>query len=375
MFGTSWFVTKSSKQGNDQSTEPGTEVRVSTEATDLQDTPVNGPQTEDAATAAALEEAQIYASLDYPPDLEVPQVSEPYSVEPLAKPEAPPPSQSQSQSPPQPSSSSSQNNRIYDPFTGAPIGDLRPLPSTSLSDPPESSREDLWSHLASIRLLESQIATMHVQMEGIGLNDPAKAGLNKAGKKRVVAERIVSTTMRLKDRESVWDTEGEPDTEGEDEENKKRDRDEEFEKLADRFTGRKEAIDGIMNKLDELSQALTAFHALEPPTMDLFTNSRNNTNQTERTTSPSIPQLATTSQSMPVPASTAQPSLTPPIPSASTPVPSNPQLDKADTVSLPTQPSDTKPAPMNIPAPLLTRLGEDRHHLMESPASTNMSLP
>ncbi|THH09138.1 hypothetical protein EW146_g8782, partial [Bondarzewia mesenterica] len=86
--------------------------------------------------------------------------------------------------------------------------------------------------------------------------------------------------------------EGEGVGEGEEaEEGRRKEREGDFEKTEKRFEVRKEEIDGIMVKLDALSQALTTFHALETPTVDYLTSSRSNTTS-------SIPPPTSTASSM-----------------------------------------------------------------------------
>lgn len=105
-------------------------------------------------------------------------------------------------------------DNVYDPFTGQSIGNYVP------GDYPESE-DDLWTHLKRIRDLQSQIAMMHSQMEGLGTNDRS-----------------------LRVEQSIGDDEAMNF-----EEDAKEAKKEEFQKLADRFSGRKDAIDAIMNKV------------------------------------------------------------------------------------------------------------------------------
>ncbi|KZT30900.1 hypothetical protein NEOLEDRAFT_1174260 [Neolentinus lepideus HHB14362 ss-1] len=242
---------------------------------------------------------------------------------------------------------------IYDPFTGAALGTIHAPESTVLEDP-EATRDQLWSHLSQIRELQSDIAAMHVAMEKIGQPDGKR---NRKGK----AERIATAASRLRERESVWDTEGEGETEPEldTDKEKKKAKDEEFDRLADRFTGRKEAINEIMNKLDKLSQAVTEFHALREPSID-FSASHTNTATTDPTptTSP-VAHSATGAASPPsVPVdltedifSTSKP------PTRSDDCPSNAapssHTDMSSQLGI-----ETKPAKLPLPI-LLTQLGDD----------------
>lgn len=142
---------------------------------------------------------------------------------------------------------------VYDPFTGQNIGNYVP------GDYPESE-DDLWTHLKRIRDLQSQIAMMHSQMEGLGTTD---------------------RTLRVE--QSIGDDEAMNF-----EEDAKEAKKEEFQKLADRFSGRKDAIDAIMNKvslkeaiaryctelsepgqLEKLSHAINDFHSTREPVFRL----------------------------------------------------------------------------------------------------------
>ena len=154
---------------------------------------------------------------------------------------SPPPSQAQtglrsaSASP-----HSAQNDPIYDPFTGALAGVMMsPVHdhegSQAMSDADfDQTRDELWAHLARIRELQSEIAGMHLKMEGIGSND-ARSARRTAGATRRPTEE--------------WDDPGEA------EEQRKAARDAEFATLAETFRGRRVAIDGIMSKVSAFSGA------------------------------------------------------------------------------------------------------------------------
>ncbi|KAI0673398.1 hypothetical protein C8Q78DRAFT_1076416 [Trametes maxima] len=194
---------------------------------------------------------------------------------------------------------------LTDPFSGLPVGVMVPRRSdreqsreatAAASQQFEHSREELWSRLATIRELQSKVAGMHVQMEGTGLND-----LRGAKRAAGVAGRVHSDTIHVGE---DWD---EPDGAAEAaEEQRKRARDAEFNDLAETFKGRRKAIEDIMGKLGELSDALTTFHALPTPVMD-FATSRNNT----KDSMPISPDLVPTS---PIASTAASPS--PEFPSA-----------------------------------------------------------
>ncbi|KAI0734629.1 hypothetical protein C8Q72DRAFT_806972 [Fomitopsis betulina] len=178
--------------------------------------------------------------------------------------ETPPPSQARSglrSASASPLSAQPEHVPIYDPFTGALAGVMTPPVhdpegGQAMSDTDfDQTRDELWVHLARIRELQSEIAGMHLQMEGVGSSD-ARSARRAAGATRRATEE--------------WDDPGEA------EERSKAMRDAEFATLAETFRGRRVVIDGIMNKLDDLSQALTTFHALPTPVME-FSNSRSNT--------------------------------------------------------------------------------------------------
>ncbi|KAI0095045.1 hypothetical protein BDY19DRAFT_62501 [Irpex rosettiformis] len=148
---------------------------------------------------------------------------------------------------------------IYDPFTGG-LAFVFPSSHDRDSSPFEQAKDELWSQLGRIRELQSEIATMHTQMEGVGVSDTRKP---KRGPARTHSDTIGG---------EEW-----PElAEVEQEQNKVRDA--EFANLSQAFEGRHTAIGKIMDKLDELSKTLTAFHALPTPAM-VFT-SRQNTKET-----------------------------------------------------------------------------------------------
>jgi hypothetical protein len=126
---------------------------------------------------------------------------------------------------------------VYDPFSGGLAYIL------SQSSPPdqtgevgtanfEQSKNELWSQLGRIRELQSEIAVMHVQMEGIGGGDGRM--LKKAAHARTPTDNILG---------EEW-----PDP-AEEEEDKWRERDAEFANLAQAFEGRHASIDNIMDKV------------------------------------------------------------------------------------------------------------------------------
>ncbi|KAK7058411.1 hypothetical protein VNI00_002045 [Paramarasmius palmivorus] len=179
---------------------------------------------------------------------------------------------------------------LIDPFNGAVLGKLvLPDPNFTVEPMPSGEEfernEELWSHLSRVLDLQSEIARLHMDMEGIGSKGDSKGKKNKGktsprlGRTRDTGEgmhKVTGTTTLLDDPEHVGEDEGvDVGAEADEEERKNREREEEFARLADQFEGRKEGINDIMTKLDHLSQALTEFHTLQAPQMN-FPASRNN---------------------------------------------------------------------------------------------------
>ncbi|KAJ4485814.1 hypothetical protein J3R30DRAFT_1411567 [Lentinula aciculospora] len=167
---------------------------------------------------------------------------------------------------------------IRDPFNGQIIGtlglpdpNLNPEAHIPLSDA-AGRNEEIWCRLSTVLDLQSQIAALHLEMEGIGDQGKGKGKGNRVpniSKRPPV--RAASGTAELLDLEH---DEGVGVGDDEDEEQRKdREREEDFARLTDQFEGRKEGVKNIMSKLDELSKALTEFHALQAPNID-FPSSR-----------------------------------------------------------------------------------------------------
>ncbi|KAN0133188.1 hypothetical protein V8E53_008912 [Lactarius tabidus] len=155
------------------------------------------------------------------------------------------------------SSSSPHPESLHDPFTGGLIGVLTRTSSA------KQTGEELWAHLARIRALQAEVAGLHVTMEGIGLGEPAVPRL-RSTTPRAVGERLTDNE----------DSDGDGGSEVEER------RALEFERAERRFDGRREEIEQIMTKLDELSQALAAFHALDTPGVNFTAASRSTTMST-----------------------------------------------------------------------------------------------
>ncbi|KAF7972202.1 hypothetical protein HWV62_18688 [Athelia sp. TMB] len=156
------------------------------------------------------------------------------------------------------SAQSPTSERLLDPFTGAHIGDQ--LDEDELDENSNSKmEEDMWSHLSQILKLQSVIAEKHVKMEGIGLKKP---GASRGKSKGPGVPRRSSTNIGKR-----WEQGADVDDEADEEAQRKSELEAEFAGLGDKFTWRKDAIDGIMKNLEELSSAVTTFHALRTPTI------------------------------------------------------------------------------------------------------------
>ncbi|KAJ7446492.1 hypothetical protein B0H11DRAFT_382181 [Mycena galericulata] len=225
----------------------------------------------------------------------------------------------------------SANNAVYDPFDGSFVGflispdpNVQPEEQGKLHDV-AAKNEALWSHLSRVLDLQNQISRLHLDMEEIGTNasDPK-------GKGRGTRSRAASVSQVVID-----DAEGEEGIGGKRDEEAERNkaREEQFLKLAGQFRGKKEAINGIMTKLDSLSRAVTEFHALQAPKID-FPSSRHN----------SLPATDTGTEPLGSPIRT-QP---------------NPASRKLPSIHVP---------------PRRTNEGEGPNALVESPMSTLVSLP
>lgn len=129
---------------------------------------------------------------------------------------------------------------LYDPFTGVPLGVIQPRGLGSSSSPggqpstsSDGARQELWTHLGKIRGLQADIANMHITMESIG---------ETAAKRGARVRRGSTGGEKLNEEGRVGDN-----WEGDDWQ--KKDRDAEFEQSESRFVGRKEEIDAIMGKV------------------------------------------------------------------------------------------------------------------------------
>ncbi|KAF8531927.1 hypothetical protein JB92DRAFT_3138677 [Gautieria morchelliformis] len=142
--------------------------------------------------------------------------------------------------------------KFFEPATGILRGIFEPVATGTPVDS-EQLRDEAWAHLARIREIQSEIATMHMHMEGVG---------DETGSIDVDVDNDVDVdTVPTQEEEDAAKTA------------------KEFDKLPGRFKGRSDNINAIMAKLDELSQAVTSFHALQPPPLsfDSPTTSRQTT--------------------------------------------------------------------------------------------------
>jgi len=155
---------------------------------------------------------------------------------------------------------------LYDPFDGTPLGLLVPTTSQDhLQNRPdskkrgtESENKEQWVHLSRVLDLQSEIAKMHLDMEGIGSSDGKGKGAVKGrqAKTRVLGDHErerrdrdeVSGMQTARDDTTDEDEEG-VDTAGDPENESKRARETEFANLAKHFAQRNEAVGEIMDKV------------------------------------------------------------------------------------------------------------------------------
>lgn len=165
---------------------------------------------------------------------------------------------------------------LLDPFDGSshgvllpqeisigPQDDVQAVPrfnSTSVA----AASERMWSHLSKVLDLQSQIAKMHMDMEGVGPGGDGRKktkGKHGMGNRSALGDdrRMYHAVPSLRARAMSTSTIGtitdekEADEEGvgvaDEETEKNRAREEEFAKLANQFEGKKESIRDMMNKV------------------------------------------------------------------------------------------------------------------------------
>ncbi|KAJ7225359.1 hypothetical protein GGX14DRAFT_420149 [Mycena pura] len=181
------------------------------------------------------------------------------------------------------------NSSVYDPFDGSFLGNLvtpdqnvQPEDVGSLNDV-VAKNDELWSNLSRVLELQSQISRMHLDMEEVGLNASDPKGKGKGTRSRATSvSRVV-----IDDAEGEEGIGGKRDEEAE----TNKAREEQFSKLSGQFRGKKEAINEIMLKLDSLSKAVTEFHALQAPKIDLPSSRQNSLPVTSAPASPEFSEL------------------------------------------------------------------------------------
>ncbi|KAK2461540.1 hypothetical protein APHAL10511_006003 [Amanita phalloides] len=163
--------------------------------------------------------------------------------------------------------STAAQEHLTDPYDGSTIGALLPVPSAPaehpLATPGEAGTpgEELWAQLSRVLELQTDIARTHADMEG----NNASKGKAKTGESKDRSSSKGHGQSQTDPGTEDYDVEGEGMEMDDEETERNRAREEEFAKLADQFERRKESINDIMNKLDDLSKALTEFHALQAP--------------------------------------------------------------------------------------------------------------
>ncbi|KJA28667.1 hypothetical protein HYPSUDRAFT_722429 [Hypholoma sublateritium FD-334 SS-4] len=222
---------------------------------------------------------------------------------------------------PPPRKPSSNPDILLDPFDGVALGVLIPndenkagnedmspsqinLPSSfdaGQMGSQNAGSEAVWDHLSRILDLQSQISKKHLEMENIGAargNDAKKKSHKLSTKNTPEASNIASSSsanlgsedtpavppglnrprrqQRAMSTISTESSSDEPEGHEEgvnvpsEEAEKIRMREDEFAKLSTQFEGRKEAINDIMGKLDELSKALSEFHTIPTPKIKFY---------------------------------------------------------------------------------------------------------
>ncbi|KAF9041748.1 hypothetical protein BDZ89DRAFT_1060113 [Hymenopellis radicata] len=172
---------------------------------------------------------------------------------------------------------------LHDAYDGSIVGHVVPSnpalhPETRIcQDPPSKRDEQLWKQLSKVLDLQAEIASRHIQMEGIGTRsgDGKGKGKGKGAKSQInIWEAMGSTEGIPSDAAHAVDEDEGVELGAEaDEEKRNREREDEFAKLAHQFEGRKEGIIEIMDQLDQLSKALTMFHHLQAPRISFAADS------------------------------------------------------------------------------------------------------
>ncbi|KAF9015644.1 hypothetical protein BDQ17DRAFT_1341411 [Cyathus striatus] len=359
----SWFGQKSSSGETDthrRSTEPlSTRNRPSASTTtDVPPQPSNSPKTafdgittpHDTVLSRLTGAVQVSSQQGGAPEQET--INGPNILQPHVSPSIPAKSTGSIQSSPRPPSL---QDPLQDPFDGSTIGMLAPQDSSMDARNNDQKAEEMWTHLSRVLELQGEIAMMHMNMEGIRLGKAGDAKSKGKGSSSpsgstttpshppMKPPRFESTLSQLDPaiRRAHERDGGEgvdvPDEEAE----QNRIREEQFARLADQFEGRKEAINDIMDKLENLSEALTEFNALPIPNIE-FPSSRHSTKPPERL-SPAMSNLSSTGI-----------------------------LPQSLSRSKPSQPSKVRHPP--VPSVIVRPTEGSMPHLFDSPVSTIGSL-
>ncbi|KAG6910522.1 hypothetical protein DXG01_009941 [Tephrocybe rancida] len=298
---------------------------------------------------------------------------------------------------------------VYEPYDGTPIGLLTPPPfditrqpaATTLTDLPDGKKEEQWEHLSQVLDLQNEVARMHLEMEGVGIGDGKGKTTGKGRKGKGKADLNTWENRTWGDLSRGWkpkrqattdtigadthegDEEG-VDAAGDEEIEVKKAREEAFSTMADQFEGRKESIQGIMSKLDELSKALTQFHTLQAPTFE-FTKASSRQNSTTPDVTPPQQSKVTPYVSATLPNAGTDPSdafrLRPVLPSAPSSLTSTPQAvfePETGSTSVTVLPASLRRS-TGIAArePLIVNVMDPgkQTHVMDSPDSMGGFLP
>lgn len=276
--------------------------------------------------------------------------------------------------------------RLYDPFDGSPLGIIVPAElggrdgEDMYTNTASHSNEDMWSHLSRVLDLQNQITRMHVEMEGVGLgkqiDGKGKGPLGSSSRPTGFSRPRTTSTSSVPGGD-VGDEEGVGAVDEEAEKSKARER--EFKNLATQFEGRKEAINAMMGKLDDLSQALAEFHSLQAPKIELPNSSRNNSlNNASTTDQIHMPVIIPPSDTA-SPVSPGESSLQPP--NTATRLPTSylqpTRHDRASNISSnPASSAQPLPQPLRrkgpaVPALIINSIESDSQvHMIDSPLST-----
>jgi len=348
----SWFVNKSTDEGHSEGTTPRPSLSSPNDNQDNQRTSSEKPPRRAFSTAYTTPHDAIIADLqnsatrstsgdahtapynrdeqDISPEPESTAVREPSRTDPSFL------SPMLGQQYPGVQQQSSRSQLLLDPFDGNVLGVLVPYQEpgstnedmsssqVNISSNPDANvstgnidtrSEAIWSQLSRILELQGQLSKMHLEMENIGTGKAADPRRKKHKQRDGSAperpnpgldeedppvppgiHRPRKRTMSNGSRGSL-SGEADGDEEGvnmpSEEAEKDRRRGEEFAKLATQFEGRKEAINDIMGKLDDLSKLLFEFHDLKSPNIEFPASRNNSIATTARPASTSPPRSST----------------------------------------------------------------------------------